>query len=287
MKVFLLCFVLFFALGIADCLASPAIDLSGGPKPNPESYLSDTVYDDPTLHVEIETTSYKKTTCYVARISISDPAQLRTAPAYSFDRDQTVPADAIAERVNAVLAINGDYFSYQLQAGSYLIRQGHMYLNKPMFRRDVLLIDEAGDFTIIKPYPSGDPKTFDPEGTGIVNTFNFGPGLYIDGERLDPEYYDSYNYALTKHRRCAICQVEHGKLDYICVVTDGPEENKDGGLTLQEFADFIGTLDVDYAYNLEGGNSTLMLFNLKKVNAIDQKYLRPISDIIYFITAVE
>ena len=271
------------AIGLCEALP---IDLSGGMVPSPSAYLSDTHYEDDSLSVEIETTEYLNTTCYVARVKIKDPSQLRTAAAYAFDRDQTAPADAIADRVNAVLAINGDYCSYQIQSGSYLIRQGTMYLNQPMYRRDVLLIDENGDFNIIKPYKNGDPKEFDPTGQGIINTFNFGPGLIIDWIRLDPEYFDAYNYSLTKHRRCAICQVEHGKLEYLCVVTDGPEENKEGGLDLQQFTDFIVTLTVQYAYNLDGGNSTVMLFGGRKVNAIDQKYMRPISDIIYFATTV-
>lgn len=286
MRIGLFSFLLFVLLCSTGLCASLPIDLSGGMKPSLDAFKSDTHYEDESITVDIETTEYHKTTCYIARVKIQDPSQLRTAPAYSFDRDQTAPANAIAARVNSVLAINGDYFSYQLQSGSYLIRQGTMYLNKPMFRRDVLLIDENGDFTIVKPYKSGDPKEFDPKGEGIVNSFNFGPGLIIDGERMDPEYFDSYHFSQKKHRRCAICQVEHGKLEYICVVTDGPEENREGGLDLQEFADFIVTLGVKYAYNLDGGNSTVMLFGDRKINAIDQKYLRPISDIIYFATTV-
>ncbi|MBQ8093011.1 MAG: phosphodiester glycosidase family protein [Clostridia bacterium] len=279
-------FLTLLLITVAGSCQSLPIDLSGGMHPAESAFLSDTMYEDDSLKIEIETIEYKKTNCYVARITIADPSQLRTAPAYAFDRDQTAPADAIAERVNAVLAINGDYFSYQMQSGSYLIRQGTMYLNQPMYRRDVLLIDENGDFTIIKPHKNGEPKEFDPKGEGIVNSFNFGPGMIIDGERMDPEYVGQYNFSQTKHRRCAICQVEHGKLEYVCVVADGPEENKDGGLDLQEFTDFIQTLGVQYAYNLDGGNSTVMLFGGHKINAIDQKYMRPISDIIYFATTV-
>ncbi len=262
------------------------IDLSGGKKPAEDAFLSDTLYEDESIRVEIQTTVYKKTNCYLAYIHIKDPSQLRTAAAYAFDRDQTAPPDAIAKRVNAVLAIGGDYCSYQLQAGSYLIRQGQMYANKPLRRRDVLLIDDQGDFIIIEPYKNGEPKEFSDDVGNIVNSFNFGPGLVIDGKRLDPEYAADFNFAVEKHRRCAICQVEKGKLDYICIVTDGSKECPDGGLTMQDLADFVMSLGVQNAYNLDGGNSTVMLFGGEKVNAIGQGYLRPISDIIYFATAV-
>ena len=272
-----------FSHAIADSLP---IDLSGGKVPNPKAFFSDSVYEDESLKISIEQTTYHNTNIYLAYVHIEDPSQLRTAPAYSFERDQVEPSDVIAKRVNAVLAINGDYFSYQLQGGSYLIRQGVMYWNEPMRRRDVLLIHDNGDFDIVQCKSNGEPAEFESDWSGIVNSFNFGPGLVIDGKRLDPEYSQNYNDSLVKHRRCAIAQVKKGLLDYICIVTDGPEENENGGLTIQELADFVAALGVDNAYNLDGGNSTVMLFGGRKINAIDQKYLRPISDIIYSATTV-
>jgi exopolysaccharide biosynthesis protein len=104
---------------------------------------------------------------------------------------------------------------------------------------------------------------------------------------MDPEYFDSYHASQEKHRRCAICQVEHGKLEYVCVVTDGPEENPGGGLNLQEFADFIVTLGVKYAYNLDGGTSTWMVFRNERLNVFGDRKKNAIADIIYFASAWE
>ena len=53
-------------------------------------------------------------------------------------------------------------------------------------------------------------------------------------------------------------------------------------MTLAEFAEFVDSLGVQNAYNLDGGNTTAMYFGGRKINAENSAYSRPISDIIYF-----
>ena len=261
------------------------IDLNGGMPPRDEGYLGDSVYEDASIRVEIERMTVNNTQCHVARITIRDASQLRTAPAYAFNRAQTAEIDAIARRVNAVFAISGDYFAYQLQnKGSYLVRQGQMYADVPIDGRDVLVIDAAGDFHIV-----GEATTAETKAAiealaplGIVNTFNFGPGLVIEGEVLDPAYDAVFNFSEGRHRRCAIAQVKRGTLEYLCICCDGSKDEGSVGMTLAEFAEFVASFDVQNAYNLDGGNTTAMYFDGGKINAENSAYSRPISDIIYF-----
>ena len=280
-------------IALAVCLLAPAlalaavaplpIDLNGGAVPKAENYVSETVYEDESISVSIESCLWGETKCYIARVKIADPSQIRTAPAYSFERNQTAMVSAMAERVNAVLAINGDYFSFQNQRGGYLVRQGVLYQNKPIKGRDVLIIDGNGDFTIEKVI--NDDVLAKHEAAGVVNAFNFGPGLVIDGEVLT-EYGAKYNSAQNRSQRCAIAQVKRGELEYLCICCEGPVETEDGGMTMVEFAEFVSTFGVENAYNLDGGYSTAMIFNGEKVNAVDNKKLRPVSDIVYFASAV-
>ena len=58
-----------------------------------------------------------------------------------------------------------------------------------------------------------------------------------------------------------------------------------GGMTMDQFAAFVHSLGVENAYNLDGGNSTALIFGGKKQNAIHNKDDRMISDIIYFASA--
>ena len=100
-----------------------ALDAPAGYAPDPEGYKSETLYEDPTIRVSIETTRYCDTPMFVARVQIADASQLRTMMAGSYGSQRTALATTLAERGGAVLAINGDYFSY-IGTG-LVVRQGH------------------------------------------------------------------------------------------------------------------------------------------------------------------
>ena len=78
-----------------------------------------------------------------------------------------------------------------------------------------------------------------------------------------------------------------GPLEYICVATEGPENKDSDGLTIPEFAQLMKDLGAVQAYNLDGGSSSAMMLNGKKINALSSRKLRPICDILYFSTLVE
>lgn len=258
------------------------LDAKGGTPPLEECFLSDTVYEDESMRVEIEEHQVDATRCVVARVKIADPSQLRSAPAFTFTRQQTEMTKKIARKVNAVLAINGDYYSYGNKG--YMVRQGELYRDKPYGDRDVLLIDENGDFFIV---PKATHETLAPyKEMPIINTFNFGPGLVIDGVVLTG-YPREFNAGDTKSQRSCIAQVKRGELEYVLVSAEGPMESKGGGMTMDEFAAFVATLGVENAYNLDGGNSASMIFHDKKQNAVKNQHERLISDIIYFASAVK
>ena len=80
----------------------------------------------------------------------------------------------------------------------------------------------------------------------------------------------------------ALCQV--GPLHYMTICTAGPQYNNIG-MTLQEFANFVAKQGVNIAYNLDGGDSTMLIFNGDKINYLQSTATREISDIIYFASA--
>jgi len=59
------------------------------------------------------------------------------------------------------------------------------------------------------------------------------------------------------------------------------------GLTLPEMTEFMAGLNCQNAYNLDGGSSSTMVMNNKKINALDTGKVRQVCDIVYFATAVE
>ncbi len=282
--VLLLTVMLLSAGASADIVDLP-VDLSPGMVPKAECFLSDTVYEDESIRVEVEETAVGVCSIYIARITLATPSQLRTMPAKSFDRDRVASVLSMIRRSNAVMTLSGDYFSYQKFKGSYLVRQGVTYMTRPAATRDILIIDEKGDFWIEKAPAKGKAVSVEAVEShpGIVNTFNFGPGLVVDGVKWDNPWNPGYCSASKKTRRVAICQTERGKLEYVCVCCDG-RETYGGGLTLEEFADFVYSLGVENAYNLDGGNSAAFFLGEKQFNHVSGG-TRDLSDIIYFASA--
>ena len=255
------------------------LDAASGHMPNAENYLADNAgYQDETISVSIETTRAYDTTIMIARIKITDPSQIRTTMAGRYGQTGGSFPQVVAKRANAVFAINGDYFNYR--STGHLVRQGQTYRSRPDTDLDTLIIDENGDFTIIKDPTKESIAAF--EGT-MINTFNFGPALIIDGEKVLPV--KRMEAGVTNQtQRMAIAQA--GPLEYVCVATEGPENEGSVGLTIEELIDFMYGLGVKQAYNLDGGSSSAMILNNEKINALSSRKNRPICDMIYFATLI-
>ena len=265
------------------------LNAASGYAPDPAGFKSDTLYEDPTIRVSIETTRYCDTPMFIARVQIADATQLRTMMAGSYGSQRTALATTLAERGGAVLAINGDYFSY-IGTG-LVVRQEHTYRSRPDSDFDVLMIDVNGDFHIAKEI---DEATLNAaysalggsveEGGQIVQAFTFGPALVENGERAHEEYKRADGGARKPAQRMVIAQ--NGPLSYVIVCCEGPDNKNSKGLTLEEMGQFMLDLGVETAYNLDGGGSTTMVFNGSKINALSTSKNRSVSDIVYFCSGV-
>ena len=49
----------------------------------------------------------------------------------------------------------------------------------------------------------------------------------------------------------------------------------------------MASLGVENAYNLDGGNSAALIYLGEKITSVDDRDHRPLSDIIYFASAVK
>ena len=256
------------------------IDFSAGMEPDPDFYLSDREYEDPTLHITIEELREDGCDYWVARIKVADASQLRTMSAGGFDTSMSMKGTALAKRVNAVLAIDGDYYCYT--GSGYILRQGQLYLDLLNGERDVLLIDEDGDFHVVH-LPKAGEVSDTVDGKKVINAFYFGPILVENGQV--PEVVDGPNMAATE-RRQRMCIAQVGPLEYMVVCCEAPARGS-SGMTLRQFAELVATLGVETAYNLDGGDSTMLIFDGEKLNDVTSTSTRSICDIIYFASAYE
>ena len=275
--------------GAADAFAeethySLPIDFSGGMPLQKDGFKGKWHYEDPTISVTITEDRYDAECDYwVADIKIADPSQLRTEVAVDIDSPNYKEGEKIAKRVNAVLAIDGDYFYLtRTETGEgFTLRQGELYWDNMSGRRDVLLIDEDGDFHVVHT-PKTNQVGTTVNGKKVINAFFFGPILVENGKlsRNMPIY--SFLVADKKRQRMCIAQV--GPLEYKCICC-GPPARGNSGMTLADFAKLVSRMGVETAYNMDGGDSCAMFFAGEKVNDVDNPDFRKLNDIIYFASA--
>lgn len=279
-------------MAVAEQVVSPLpIDDSPGHVADPANFTEST-YEDASLSVTMEQLWYEDAHYNVARVKIADASQLRTALAGPFGK-KTNKISTIAKNNNAVVAIGGDYCTNE--EGGYVVRMGETYRKKPVKTRDMLITDENGDFHIIPKSDAATLKALMEEHT-LVNVFNFGPALVIDGElqEISTEYrYNPYGM----EPRCAIGQI--GPLEYLLVVVDGGggrsvtitdedgTKRESSGCQVATLAQFMYEQGCQQAYNLDGGNSALMVFGEENYSKKSVSAERSVSDIIYFATAVD
>ena len=282
-------------VGFAEIIEIP-IDAETQLKKNPEAiplplesgFISEKEYQDPSISVKIGVGRMFDTDYMTARVKIANATQIRSMMAGTYANSMEVFCDRLVKRTNAVLAINGDYFTKRHNVG-VMVRQGKVWYMPKTDRNlaynkeiqfDILLIDTAGDLHILK---SATMEALEPYVGNIVNSFTFGPGLVIDGVKQG-NFQNTNNSPQKKTQRMAICQT--GPLEYLCICCEGPDDPGSVGMTMDEFAELVASQEgVLQAYNLDGGASSSMLFHNQKINCPNRAARREIVDILYFATA--
>lgn len=257
------------------------VDFSAGPKPNPAAYGTES-YEDESLSVRMETRDIDRVRYNLAWIKIKSPTQLRTAIA---GKPNEVVADRpsrMARRQNAVVAINGDFYTQRRDGLIY--RQGTPFRYELNEEKDALVIDENGDFHIFVATQAEELLAFLKSGRQIINAFTFGPAIVKDGEILPlPETYVTRFDNTVRAPRMAVAQI--GPLEYVFVEAQG-RNDESIGVTSDDMAIFMHSLGVQQAYLMDGGNSCVMLFNGRYYDSNYKESEREQSDIIYVVSAV-
>lgn len=263
-----------------------------------------TKYKDSTIEMSVEKSSLTPTEqlrkrknsaleTLIIRVKIKDPSQIRTAMSKdTYTGSERVEAEVMAKAKNAVLAINGDFFKYH-QTWGYVVRQGVFYRDKTdsKYKIDMLAIDSQGDFHIVQDANTKKIEKFTkelPKGVSLVNTFNWGPVLIQDGKVQSIKdsavaHRTSFDFQWDRAQQ-RICIAQTGPLEYAIVEVYGRTDGS-MGTTLQEFADYVkkAVPDAIIAYNLDGGGSTNVVVNNKRICKTPGH--REITDIIYFASA--
>lgn len=238
---------------------------------------SSTAYEDDNIKIALIDYRENDTDIHMADVKVSSSEYLKTAFAQSsYGRNVTEKTSDIAESVNAILAINGDY--YGAQESGYVIRNGVIYRETAKSGNDDLVIYGDGSFEIID---EDDITAEELLEKGAQNVLAFGPALVEDGSVSVTED-EEVGKAMASNPRTAIGIIDENH--YVFVVADGRTSDNEG-LSLYELAEFMESLGVQTAYNLDGGGSSTMYFNGQIINkpttngsSIKE---RSVSDIVY------
>lgn len=236
-----------------------------------------TTYEDDNIKITLTDYRENNTDIHVADVTVSSAEYLKTAFAQSsYGKNVTEKTSEIAESVNAILAINGDY--YGAQESGYVIRNGVIYRSTAKRGNEDLVIYADGSFEIIS---EDDVTAEELLEKGAQNVLAFGPALVENGSVSVTEG-EEVGKAMASNPRTAIGIIDENH--YVFVVADG-RTSENEGLSLYELAEFMEGLGVQTAYNLDGGGSSAMYFNGEIVNqpttnghSIEE---RRVSDIVY------
>lgn len=251
--------------------AHPDVFTSSEPVKTDMSYVSDTV----SIRIErIENPEGfpKPMVIFVADIYIEDITSFRSA--WSKDTlsgSAMVPADVLdlMAREDALLMINGDYIS-KWDFGC-VVKNGEVarQVDNPRYDACVLLRDGTmltmdGDKWSSEQILSMDPW----------QAWCFGPALLDENGQAKTKF----NSALTDvNPRTAMGYYAPGH--YCFVVVEGRRDKYSKGMTLQQLSRFMASLGCAAAYNLDGGDSSVMAFDGRRVS--NPRNVRSVPDVIY------
>jgi exopolysaccharide biosynthesis protein len=243
-----------------------------------------TGYTSDTAKISIKTvetgSGSDRVTYFVADVTVSDATIVRSAFAEdTYGENIIANPSEIAAQVDAVLAVNGDYYGFR--------DTGIVIRNGVAFR-------DSGARQGLAFYSDGTARLYDETQTtadelvaaGVWNTLSFGPGLVQDGKVIDGidsvEVDTNFgNHSVQGNQpRTGIGLI--GANHLVFVVVDGRSEGYSRGVTMTEFAQIFVGLGAEVAYNLDGGGSSAMVFQDKLVNnPLGRGKERGTSDIIY------
>ena len=253
-----------------------ALRLAASPEENAETVITENSYHDGNISVEITEERVGDTTVYVADVHLASADHLKTAFAdNTYGRNVTDTTSDIAESVDAILAVNGDFYGAQQEG--YVIRGGVLYRSAAKKGAEDLVIYADGSFGIIREAEITAQELLE---SGAQDVLSFGPALVENGE-ISVSVNDEVGRAKASNPRTAIAVID--ELHVLLVVSDGRTKESEG-LSLYELAVFLQSKGVQTAYNLDGGGSSTMVFNGRVVNnptsgrGIKE---RSVSDIVY------
>ncbi|MBR5232255.1 MAG: phosphodiester glycosidase family protein [Clostridia bacterium] len=253
--------------------------LAEGEKP----IITKNSYKSQDISIEIKLIRKYDSDIYVADIYVRSMENFQRA--YPYDKwgvsDKKITE--LATKNNAVLAMTGDssaYFEKGWVAGNgKIIRSTHNRI------RDIFVVYKNGVMDAMRP-DEIDQDKLKAEKKQIWHCFLFGPSLLNQNGKAYKEFHSNYDKIGSRNPRSAIGYYAPGHFCFVQVdgrktqsKVDSAKTNK--GITLQDLAAYMESIGCKEAYNLDGGQSSMLWFSHKKeIYSTAYKNGRPLGDIV-------
>jgi Exopolysaccharide biosynthesis protein related to N-acetylglucosamine-1-phosphodiester alpha-N-acetylglucosaminidase len=241
-------------------------------------------YYDETILVILWKEMINGRICSNAEVKIADASQFRRKLAD--DTYQTAVqynCSQLASSANAVVAMNADFFAFRDYG--ITVYQRTVYRDNPNMV-DTCYITKSGDmiYSLKGELPSMEAAQQFVDENNVLFSLAFGPILIYDGVT---QYCETYPMGEIdkEYSRAGIGQLDERHYLYMTV-----NHAVEGGVprcNVNEFAEIFATQNVKTAYNLDGGQTSEINICGDMYNRVDWGNERPVSDIIYFATAID
>ena len=206
---------------------------------------------------------------FLADIYIQDISCFVTAFGQDKFMGDSEPVYTIFDSIpGGVVGMNGDFYS--LNVHGPVIRNGHTYVSRVTGYWDVAALDSSGVVTV---YPYGTLKKAALKEMDAYQTWVFGPSLLDENGLAKTEFRSRVQ---PNNPRTVLGYYEPGH--YAFLLVDGRSKTS-VGITLADLSRFCEDLGFTSAYNLDGGQSSVLV---SRGGAINNPFRdgRPVSDIL-------
>lgn len=256
--------------------------------------------DVSALEKTIRYESYNLQSSVVHTLSIPPQNQFVVTLALSQKLDQL---EKFAQKYQAIAALNGGFFDpVNHKTTSYIVRQGKLIadprLNERLIHNPNLApkMQQILNRTEFRRYQCGQTVRYDitphseatPTGCQLIDAVGGGPGL-LPKLTLQPEaFLDISNGkvihdalgSLQPNARTAVGITHNGSVVWVMVA----QSKTTGGMSLAATADFMKSLGIEKAMNLDGGSSSALYYQGKtfygKMDKQGKAVKRPVKSVL-------
>lgn len=226
-----------------------------------EVVVTDHSYTSPNIAIDIQkfvSDDPAPSTYFVADIYVAELECFQTYWAGgTFRKWMYEEPISCARSAGAILAVNGDYADSQ--DFGLLVRNGELYMDEQTIY-DICVLYYDGTMAT---YGADEYRAEDVLAREPYQVWKFGPAL-LDENGLPRESFNATGAVKDVNPRTGVGYFEPGH--YCFVVVDGRQGAYSAGMRIGRFAQLFADLGCRAAYNLDGGQSSVMIFQNGFVN---------------------